>query len=167
MIGRLHDGFRFVSQKAILLSAAELFRRQELGRSSRRKAGRAIDSFLELNEGDLVVHITHGVGRYRGLKLLEQEGRAEEHLELEYHGGTKIYVPSAKIELVQKYVGGTKAKPTLARIGGKAWIRQKEAAERALALAESLLRERIGAEDQARLFDEFISRVESAPRAGS
>lgn len=132
VIGRLHDGFRFVSQKAILLSAAELFRRQELGRSSRRKAGRAIDSFLELNEGDLVVHITHGVGRYRGLKLLEQEGRAEEHLELEYHGGTKIYVPSAKIELVQKYVGGTKARPTLARIGGKAWIRQKEAAERAV-----------------------------------
>ena len=44
---------------------------------------------------------------------------------------------------------------------------RKEAAERALALAESLLRERIGAEDQARLFDEFISRVESAPRAGS
>ncbi len=81
-----------------------------LARTTRRRQARAIDSFLELREGDLVVHVAHGIGRYRGLRLLEKEGRAEEHLELEYHGGTKIYVPSAKIELVQKYVGGKGAK---------------------------------------------------------
>jgi transcription-repair coupling factor (superfamily II helicase) len=130
--GRLHDGFRFVSQQVVLVSAAELFHRQELTRTSRRQTGRAIDSFLELREGDLVVHLSHGIGRYRGLKLLDKEGRAEEHLELEYFGGTKIYVPSSKIELVQKYVGGTKAKAVLARIGGKAWVRQKEAAQKAV-----------------------------------
>jgi transcription-repair coupling factor (superfamily II helicase) len=87
---------------------------------------------LELREGDLVVHVAHGIGRYRGLRLLEQDERAEEHLEIEYHGGTKIYVPAAKIELVQKYVGGKGAKVVLAHIGGKAWVRQKEAAQRAV-----------------------------------
>ena len=61
-------------------------------------------------QGDLVVHLAHGIGRYRGLRLLEKDGRAEEHLELEYNGGTKIYVPAAKIELVQKYVGGKGAR---------------------------------------------------------
>ena len=56
------------------------------------------------------MHVAHGIGRYRGLRLLEKDGRAEEHLELEYNGGTKIFVPSAKIELVQKYVGGKGAR---------------------------------------------------------
>ena len=68
-----------------------------------------IDSFLELREGDYVVHLSHGIGRYLGLKLLEKEDQAEEHLELEFHGGTKIYVPTSKIDLVQKYVAGRKA----------------------------------------------------------
>ncbi len=132
VVGHLEAGFRIVPQQVVLVSAAELFQRQDLARTTRRRQARAIDSFLELREGDLVVHVAHGIGRYRGLRLLEQDGRAEEHLELEYHGGTKIYVPAAKIELVQKYVGGTRGRPVLAHIGGKAWVRQKEAAQRAV-----------------------------------
>jgi transcription-repair coupling factor (superfamily II helicase) len=132
VVGHLEAGFRIVPQQVVLVSAAELFQRQDLARTTRRRQARAIDSFLELREGDLVVHVAHGIGRYRGLRLLEQDGRAEEHLELEYHGGTKIYVPSAKIELVQKYVGGKGARPILAHIGGKAWVRQKEAARQAV-----------------------------------
>lgn len=132
VLGRLSSGFRLVDQQVVLLSAAELFQRQDVARTSMRRVGRAIDSFLQLNEGDLVVHVAHGVGRYRGLKLLEKEGGAEEHLEVEFHGGTRIYVPSSKIDLVQKYVGGRKSKPSLARIGGKSWIRQKQAAEKAV-----------------------------------
>lgn len=133
VVGHLEAGFRIVPQRVALVSAGELFQRQDLARTTRRRQSRAIDSFLELRQGDLVVHLAHGIGRYRGLKLLEKEGRAEEHLEIEYHGGTKIYVPSAKIELVQKYVGGkgSGAVP-LAHIGGAAWVRQKQAAEKAV-----------------------------------
>jgi transcription-repair coupling factor (superfamily II helicase) len=154
--GRLANGFRMLHSPAILagengeagagparmaglstsgvilISAAELFHRQELARPSQRPTGRAIDSFLQLREGDLVVHLAHGIGRYRGLKLLDKDDRAEEHLELEYAEGTRIFVPTSKIELVQKYVGGRKAKPTLAKVGGTAWLRQKKAAERAV-----------------------------------
>ncbi|WP_425395323.1 transcription-repair coupling factor [Aeoliella sp.] len=131
--GRLHEGFRIVPRKTVLLSSAELFHRHaSVARTSRSYQGRAIDSFLELKQGDLVVHVAHGIGRYRGIKLLEKEGRAEEHLEIEYDGGTRIYVPSFRIELVQKYVGGKKLRPPLAKIGGKAWVRQKKAAEQAV-----------------------------------
>jgi len=132
VLGRLATGFRLVQEQVVLISAAELFHREEISRPTQRKTGRAIDSFLQLNEGDLVVHLAHGIGRYRGLKLLEKEGGAEEHLEVEFHGGTRIYVPSSKIDLVQKYVGGRKAKPSLARIGGKSWLRQKKSAEKAV-----------------------------------
>ena len=132
VVGHLEAGFRIVPQQVVLVSAGELFQRQDLARTTRRRQARAIDSFLELREGDLVVHVAHGIGRYRGLRLLEKDGRAEEHLELEYNGGTKIFVPAAKIELVQKYVGGKGARVVLANIGGKAWVRQKEAAQKAV-----------------------------------
>jgi transcription-repair coupling factor (superfamily II helicase) len=131
--GRLAHGFRLGPERIIVVSSNELFNRTELRRVPvRRHQGKAIDSFLELREGDLVVHLAHGIGRYRGLKLITKDTQVEEHLEIEFHGGTKIYVPATKIELVQKYVGGTKSRPMLAKIGGKTWLRQKQAAEAAV-----------------------------------
>src|SRR5690606_3229769 len=103
-IGRLQSGFRLVSERVVLVSSAELFHRSELNRPTRRRLGRVIDSFLELREVDYVVHLSHGIGRYRGLKLLEKNGAVEEHLEVEFHGGTRIFVPASNIDLVQKYI---------------------------------------------------------------
>jgi transcription-repair coupling factor (superfamily II helicase) len=124
-VGTLHSGFRLVPERVVLLSSGELFHRTDLRRPSHRRLTRIIDSFLELREGDLVVHVGHGVARYRGLKLLEKHGQVEEHLELEFAGRTKLYVPSTKIGLVQKYVGGTKARPSLGKLGGRLWETQK------------------------------------------
>ena len=124
----------------LVLSTTELFHRAELRRLPRRHLGRAIDSFLELREGDLVVHLAHGIGRYRGLRLLDKQGHREEHLEIEFDGGTRVYVPAVRIDLVQKYVGGSKSRPALAKVGGRTWLRQKAAAERAaLDLAAEML----------------------------
>jgi transcription-repair coupling factor (superfamily II helicase) len=126
-VGSLHNGFRLVPDRIVLLSSAELFRRTDVQRpAARRRLGRVLDSFLELHEGDLVVHVAHGIARYRGMKLLEKGGQVEEHLELEFQGRTKLYVPASKIALVQKYVGGQKSRPMLARLGGRVWDKQKE-----------------------------------------
>ena len=130
--GRMQRGFRLVTDGIVLVSSGELFQRVDLKRVARRRLGRVIDSFLELREGDLVVHVAHGIARYRGLKLLEKDGQVEEHLVLEFFGGTKIYVPSSKIGLVQKYVGGAKSRPTLARLGGRLWAHQKEKVQEAI-----------------------------------
>jgi transcription-repair coupling factor (superfamily II helicase) len=132
-LGRLKSGFRLVNENVALVSGSELFHRADLNRPTRRRLGRVIDSFLELREGDYVVHLSHGIGRYRGLQLLEKAHQAEEHLVIEFHGDTKVFVPASKIELVQKYVGGSKkSRPTLAHIGGRMWARQKEAARQAV-----------------------------------
>jgi len=131
-LGSLRQGFHLTREQAVVITSGELFHRGELRRMPRRRLGRAIDSFMELQEGDLVVHLSHGIGRYRGLELLDIDGRVEEHVKIEFHGGTKIYVPAPKIGLVQKYVGGAKTRPSLARIGGKTWVRQKRAAEAAV-----------------------------------
>ena len=130
-VGHLREGFRLVEQQITLVSAAQMFARTDLRRTARKYQGRAIDSFLDLREGDLVVHLGHGIGRYRGLELLEKERQAEEHLVLEFAEGTKLFVPTAKIDLVQKYVGGSKTKPTLSKIGSASWGRKKASAEKA------------------------------------
>lgn len=132
VIGRLRAGFRLVIARTIVLASAELFQRTDMARSSRRRLGRVIDSFLDLREGDYVVHVGHGIARYRGLELLDKGSQTEEHLELEFHGGTKLFVPVSRIELVQKYVGGMKSRPMLARLGGRTWAKQKDRVEEAV-----------------------------------
>ncbi|MBT6918277.1 MAG: transcription-repair coupling factor, partial [Planctomycetaceae bacterium] len=133
--GKLSAGFRLVPEKFVLISAAELFRRHDSPRNRlpKHRLTRTIDTFLDLKDGDFVVHVAHGIARYKGLKLLKKHGRTEEFLELEFAESTRIYVPASSIELVQKYVGGGKTGPKLAKIGGTLWMRQKKAVEKAVA----------------------------------
>ncbi len=132
VLGTLSEGFRFVSESLIVLSSDQLMHRHDVRRVARRHLGRAIDSFLDLREGDLVVHVSHGIARYRGMKLLEKDEQVEEHLELEFQGRTKLFVPGSKIGLVQKYVGGSRGKVRLSKLGGTTWQRKKEAIGKAV-----------------------------------
>ncbi|GAB5402508.1 MAG: transcription-repair coupling factor [Aureliella sp.] len=131
VVSQLQTGFE-VPGGPFVLTAGQLLRRSHVRRITRRTKSKPIDTFSDLRQGDLVVHLSHGIGVYRGTELLEKHGQKFEHLVLEFDGGTKIFVPSSKIELVQRYVGGTKSRPKLAKIGGQAWARQRKAAERAV-----------------------------------
>lgn len=142
-VGRLRSGFHIVDAQTLVISDHELFSRADVRRSvnRRRYESRAIDSFLDLNEGDLVVHINHGIARYLGLHFVDKAvDHAEETLLLEFAEGTKLYVPIAKIDLVQKYVGGGKASPPLSKIGNTTWEkRKKRVAEAVVDLAQELI----------------------------
>ena len=129
-IGRVRAGFHMTDARTLVIGDHELFARTDVRRPTtrRRYESRAIDSFLDLNEGDLVVHVNHGIARYRGLHLVDRDAsadHAEETLLLEFAEGTKLYVPIAKIDLVQKYVGGGKSDPSLSKIGSSAWEKKK------------------------------------------
>jgi transcription-repair coupling factor (superfamily II helicase) len=130
--GRLSGGFHLVDERLLLLGGNELFRRTELRRQPRRRVGKRIDTLLDLRDGDLVVHLAHGIGRFRGMESLVRDGHIEEHLAIEFHGGTRVYLPATKIDLIQRYVGGTKARPRLATLGGKGWLERRKAAESAV-----------------------------------
>ncbi len=142
-LGAVTRGFRLVVERVLVLSDAELFSRVDVRRVARKKKieSRALDTFLDLNEGDLVVHLAHGIGRYRGMQVLEKEGRREEHLSLEFRDGVRIWVPVSLIHLVQKYIGAAKAAPTLSKIGGTAWSKSKERVQQAVSdMASDMLR---------------------------
>lgn len=132
VIAQLSAGFEILPAGKLVLSATQLFRRAMLRRPTKRIQSKAIDSFLDLREGDLVVHLSHGIGVYRGMTMLDRHGLQQEHLEIEFDERAKLYVPASKIDLVQRYIGGTKSKPKLARIGSQTWQRQKKAAQRAV-----------------------------------
>ena len=141
--GRVRAGFRLFTPLApvlrgeglgvrgdavVVLGSQELFHRDESRQvlPRRRLESRAIDSFLDLADGDLVVHVSHGIARYHGMQVLDRNGHAEEHLVLEFAGGVRLYVPASKIDLVQKYVGGSRTDPELSKLGGTGWERKKE-----------------------------------------
>ena len=144
-LGAVTQGYRLVFADVVVLSDNEMFNRVHVRKSprskSRRLASRAIDSFLELNEGDLVVHLSHGIGRYLGMKLIGEDEEQEEHLIIEFHNAVRIFVPVTLIHLVQKYVGATKSSPRLSRIGGKTWAKKKQQVADAVAdMASDMLK---------------------------
>lgn len=83
------------------------------------------DIFAELSAGDYVVHEVHGRGRYLGLKKMEAAGSVAEYMEIEYRDGDKLYVPTAQIDRVQKYIGSEDGVPVLSRLGGREWENTK------------------------------------------
>jgi transcription-repair coupling factor (superfamily II helicase) len=144
VVGRVRAGFRLVDAGVVVLGGQELFHREQVRQVQPRRLleSRAIDSFLDLEEGDLVVHVSHGIARYRGMQMLDRTSgdgavrtgsrQGEEHLILEFRDNVRIYVPASKIDLVQKYVGGAKTEPELSKYGGVAWERRKAKVEEAV-----------------------------------
>lgn len=142
-VGSVSRGFRLIAEKTVVLSDNELFGRVQIRRvpRKRRHDSRAIDSFLELTEGDLVVHLSHGIARYRGMKLLDKDGQQEEHLHLEFRDALKLFVPVTLIHLVQKYIGGGKVAPELSKLGGLTWAkRKKQVADAVADMASDMIR---------------------------
>jgi transcription-repair coupling factor (superfamily II helicase) len=136
--GTLARGFCFPAANLVVLSAAELFgrfavhARRHLRRAERHRA--QID-FSELNEGDLVVHLEHGIGRFLGLLRLPKPPDAadtaattdgtQEVLALEFADEAKLYVPLEQAYLVSRYVGAGKKSPPLSSLGDGKWARAK------------------------------------------
>jgi transcription-repair coupling factor (superfamily II helicase) len=127
-VGRIQRGFRLIGDGLVVLSDNELFSRSQSRkvRNRRRTAdSRAIDTFLDLKEGDLVVHVTQGIAKYRGMSLMDNNGEKEEHLLLEFRDSLVVYVPASLIHLVQKYIGPAKSVPELSKFGGTSWEKKK------------------------------------------
>ncbi len=87
---------------------------------------RALDAFVDMQPGDHVVHRDHGIAIFKGLATLEDGPDAEEYLTLEFARGSTLHVPAAKLELIQKYVGGFSGTPELSSYGGRRWRSQKD-----------------------------------------
>lgn len=136
-VGEVSRGFRFPALKALLVTEGELFGTRRLPPPRKpARPGAALEALGAMAPGDLVVHMDHGIARYRGLERLAVAERDGDYLILEYANGDRLYVPIEKMGLVQRYVGAEARPPALDRLGGGAWGRAKarvKASVRALA----------------------------------
>jgi len=99
-----------------------------------------IENFVDIDNGDYIVHVDHGIGIYRGIKKLKEKGRRRDYIALEYANGDNLYVPSDDINLIQKYISFYKRSPRLNKLGTKTWQRTKERTKKiAASYAKELL----------------------------
>ncbi|MDI7251006.1 MAG: CarD family transcriptional regulator, partial [Actinomycetota bacterium] len=144
-------GFLLPGRGLALFTDVDLFGRRRVRAAGERVAGRPLEGWWELEEGDFVVHVNHGIAVYGGLVKREVEGSVREYLLLRYAGGDALYVPVDRIDLVHRYVGAEK--PEVHRLSGHHWRKVKRRARAsAREMALDLLRlyaERMASEGHA------------------
>ena len=161
-IGYLSRGFLWPEAKLAVVTDSEIFGRYKPARPRQKlhAVSAPIANWSEIEPGDYVVHLQHGIGKYLGLKTIAmnlgaavapQSGQGvtapvvpqtsrQEVLAIEYANEARLYVPVDQAHLVSKYIGAGKRVPKLHEIGGTLWQRQKFSAERSIMdLASELL----------------------------
>jgi len=134
-------GFQLPALGVVVLAEEDTFgaRRRRLRRPVFQR-GQTIAAFTDLKPNDLVVHESHGVGRYHGLQTMPVDGREGDFLLLEYAEGGRLYLPVERLDLISKYMGAPAGAARLDRLGGGAWQRIKESVRAAVRqMAEQLL----------------------------
>ncbi len=168
-VGDPGQGFRSPDLGLVILDETEI-----LGKKARRRAVRrgapseaALASWRDLKEGDYVVHLMHGIGRYVGLTKTAVGNIETDFLVIEYSGHNKLFVPVDKLHLVSRHTPGDSGAPPLDKLGGTGWQRTKSRVKKAVRdIAKQLLK--IYAERELRqgyAFSppgEYFSRFEAA-----
>ncbi|BBP86492.1 hypothetical protein BsIDN1_01100 [Bacillus safensis] len=127
--GELQTGFELPLSKIAVITEGELFKKRVKKKQARKQKltnAERIKSYSELQVGDYVVHINHGIGKYLGIETLEIGGIHKDYLNIHYQGSDKLYVPVEQIDQVQKYVGSEGKEPKLYKLGGSDWKRVKK-----------------------------------------
>ncbi|MEW5850481.1 MAG: transcription-repair coupling factor [Myxococcota bacterium] len=133
------QGAQLTRLNVAFLAEEEIFGRRAHKSPKHRQAFKT--SLSDLESGDFVVHVDHGVGQYKGLTRLALRGVEADYLLLEYAGQDKLYLPVTRINLIQRYAGADGgAHPRLDKLGGVGWENTKQRVKKAiLAMAGELL----------------------------
>ena len=165
------DGVMLPEAHLAIFGARDLFDESDTvaARPQRQKSkvSAFLSDFRDLQVGDYVVHVEHGIGQYQGLKEINQGDGNAEFMLLEYAEGARLYVPLTRLDLIQKYRSSEGAKPTLSHLGTQAWSKTKARVRKAMKdMADELLKlyaERKMAEGHAfPAGDEFVREFEDA-----
>lgn len=130
--GPLIEGCEWEDDNRILLTERQFFGDVVI----RQKQQRSFDpdviirSLAELKMGAPIVHIEHGVGRYKGLETITTNNQANDFIVIHYADDAKIYVPVTSLHLISRYTGGALEHAPLHRLGSDQWQKEKKKAEK-------------------------------------
>jgi transcription-repair coupling factor (superfamily II helicase) len=139
----LTEGVAFPDLRIVFYGSSDLFETLPAPERPKRRPQSAtfFSDFSDLKPGDYVVHVDHGIGQFDGLRVIGADGGAAEFMQLRYAEDARLYVPLARLDLVQKYRSLEGAKPQLDRLGGNVWNARKQRVKKSVSdLAEKLLR---------------------------
>ena len=132
----LPDGFILPEAHVAVFGARDLFDESDLVASrpgrQKSKVSAFLSDFRDLQVGDYVVHVEHGIGQYHGLKEINQGDGTAEFMLLEYAEGARLYVPLTRLDLVQKYRSQEGVKPALNHLGTQSWAKTKARVRKAM-----------------------------------
>jgi transcription-repair coupling factor (superfamily II helicase) len=122
----ISGGFSLPDLKFMLIQENEIFgRRKRIPRSLKTVRSSPIDTFVELNPGDYVVHVNHGIGLFKGIERINAFEFERDYIQLEYAGDETVFVPVEQVNLIQRYIGNEGQPPRLDTIGSKSWENRK------------------------------------------
>ena len=125
-IGQLSSGFTWAAESVAIITEDEIFGvKHHRRRVGAPKVHSELLSFEDLKIEDFIVHVEHGIGRYKGLEKLKIDGTTNDFILMVYKGGDKLYLPVDRMNMVQKYVGVDSLVPVLDKLGGVSWDRIK------------------------------------------
>lgn len=129
----LSRGFSLPSLRLMVVEENEIFgRKRRIPRSVAAVKSQAIDSFVDLNPGDYVVHVHYGIGRFNGIDRIKAAGNERDYISLEYDAGERVFLPIEQVNLIQRYIEQEGKKPKLDKLGGKGWQSKKERVKRSV-----------------------------------
>lgn len=131
----LHEGFIDFDHRVACYTDHQIFDRFHRYRIRDGFAGKEAITLKELSnlkQGDFVTHIDHGIGRYDGLEIIENNGRQQEVIRLIYQNNDVLYVSIHSLHRIARYTGKDGTPPTIHRLGGSAWTTQKTKAKQKL-----------------------------------
>lgn len=127
IVGSFMRGFSLPNSKLVYLTEQELFNKptHQPSKIKTLENAQRLRNYTELKPGDYVVHVNHGIGRFEGIKTLENQGIKRDYITITYQHGDQLFVPADQLKLVQKYVASEGKQPHINKLGGSEWANTK------------------------------------------
>lgn len=139
MAGSLSSGFEYPEIRVNLITTGKPASQKQ--RSEKFKKGKQLRNLTDLVKGDLVVHISHGIGIFEGINKLEMQGVIKDYIKISYAGSDTLYVPVTQLDLVSKYIGPREdGKVKLNKLHSVEWTKTRQRVKQAVAdMADELI----------------------------
>lgn len=126
--GKMKNGFEYPAIRFVVISESDIFqiKKKKKPKNKSVQGGSRIQNFGDIAIGDYVVHENHGVGIYRGIEKIEVDKVEKDYIDIEYKGGSHLFMLASQLDQIQKYASANSKKPKINKLGGNEWSATKK-----------------------------------------
>ncbi len=137
--GAISSGFSYKAAKFAVISIAKT--KYHEAKKAKKRVGEQIKSLSDLNIGDFVVHVSHGIGNFAGIEKITVQDVEKDYIKIKYAGSDILYVPVTQLDLVSKYIGSGETRVKLNKLGTDDWHKTRGRVKKVVAkMAKELIK---------------------------